>query len=439
MKKLICITLCILLATSLVGCNEEELQSPGTFYYYRAETEFSGTDGVLAPEEHELHGIEHDLAAILALYCEGPDSRELENPLPSGCSVPGFTLEGGILTLQFSQELAALTGVELTVAAGCLARTFLPLTGAEKLVLTADGALLDGETAMTLRLSDLGLQDDSLDLLHGTYTVYYTGADRRYLVGQSLSVNLSSREELPMLLLEQMRTPPTGMGLRSVLPEGCRILGVSVKDGLCTVDLSTEFETRHFYSHTGQILSLMGIVNTLCALEEIEQVEFTVDGSLLVHYGSLTIPGPLVPDERVVGPVRTALGERDGTLYLTEEGDDALIPMPTRLRQSGAFSGAEMIVRALLADPGTNGLGTCIPEGTALNSIRVERQICRVDLSKEYLSEPEKLRAAGRVITASLCELDNVSAVCITVDGAVPAEFDSRLFGVLVPSDDWFL
>lgn len=439
MKKLISSILILCTLLSLCACGEEELHSPGTFYYYRSEIAFSGTDGVLAPEEHELQGIEDDLAAILALYCQGPHSRELENPLPSGCPVPDYTLADGVLTLRFSQELAALTGVELTVAAGCLARTFLPLTGAEKLVITADGALLGGETAMTLRLSDLGLRDDSLDLLHGTYTVYYTDADRRYLVGQSRSVNLSSREELPVLLLEQMRTPPDRTGLRSVLPEGCRILGVSVKDGLCTVDLSTEFDSRHFYTHTGQILSLMGIVNTLCALEEIDQVEFTVEGNLLVHYGSLTIPGPLVPDERVVGPVRTALGERDGTLYLTEENGEALIPMPTRLRQSGAYSGAEMVLRALLADPGTNGLGTCIPEGTALNSIRVERRICRVDLSKEYLSEPEKLRAAGRVITASLCELGGVSAVYITVDGAVPEEFDSRLFGVLVPSDDWFL
>ena len=439
MKKIICIILILSLSAPLFGCGQTELRSPGTFYYYRTETIFSDTDGVLAPEAHELYGIEDDLDAILALYCEGPTDRKLENPLPSGCAVPRYTLEEETLKLHFDEDFAALTGVELTIAAGCLARTFLPLTGAETLILTADGALLNGETAMSLTLSDLGLRDNSLDLLHGTYTVYYTGADRRYLVGQSLSVNLSTREELPMLLLEQMHTPPSGTGLRSVLPDGCRVLGVTVKDGLCTVDLSAEFDSHRFYSHTGQILSLMGIVNTLCALEEIEQVDFTVEGSLLIHYGALTIPGPLVADERVIGPVRTALGERDGTIYLTEGKDSALIPMPTRLRQSGAVSEPELILRSLLSDPGTNGLGTCIPEGTALNSIRVEKRICRVDLSKEYLSAPDSLLTAGRVITASLCELEGISAIYITVDGGIPEDFDSRLFGILVPSDDWFL
>lgn len=439
MKRIICFALAISLCLCLTACGAQELQRPGTFYYYRSEIEFTGTNGVLAPEPHELQGIEGDLDAILAAYCEGPANLAFENPLPSGCPVPAYSLHNGTLTLRFSQDLAVLDGVELTIAAACLARTFLPLTGADTLVLTADGALLNGETAMTLTLGDLGLRDDSLDLLHGNYTVYYTGADRRYLVGQTVSVNLSNRDELPGILLEQMRTPPNGMGLRSVLPDGCRVLGVTVKDGLCTVDLSREFETRHFYSHTAQILSLMGVINTLCALEEIDRVEFAVDGNLLINYGSLTIPGPLLPDERVVGPVRTALGERDITIYLAEDNDAALVPLPTRLKQSGSFTDAEMIVRVLLADAGTNGLGTHIPKGTVLKSISIDRGICWVDLSKEYLSKPEDLRAAGRVIAASLCELDDVSMVYITVEGAVPANHDGSLFGVLIPSDDWFL
>lgn len=439
MKKTICVILAIVLVIGLFGCADQELQKPGTFYYYRNDTTFSGTDGVLAPEKRELGGIEGDLDAILALYCSGPDSRELTNPLPTGCAVPRWTLEDNVLKLHFSQDFAALSGVELTIAAGCLARTFLPLSGAEKLILTADGALLNGETALSLSLSDLRLRDNSLDLLHGTYTVYYTGVDRRYLIGQSLSVNLPNREELPALLLEKMFTPPAGMGLRSVLPEGTRVLDVRVDDGLCTVDLSHEFDTRRFYTHTGQILSLMGIVNTLTALEEIDRVELTVEGSLLIHYGALTVPGPLVPDSRVVGPVRTALGERDITIYLTESTDGALVPMPTRLRQSGAVSQPELIMRTLLQDEGTNGLGTRIPAGTVLNSIRVESRICFVDLSAEYLGVPENLLASGRVIAASLCTLDNVYSVFITVDGVVPEGYESNWFSRLIPEDSWFL
>lgn len=439
MKRLIAIVLAIAMAAALLGCETQELRAPGNFYYYKSEPAFTGTNGVLAPERRELAGIEHDLNAILELYCAGPASRDLENPLPKGCPAPTCSLEGTEQRLSFGREFADLSGIELTIAVGCLARTFLELTGAKTLILTADGALLNGETAMMVTLADLQLRDESQDLLHGDYTIYYTGTDQRYLVGHSVSVGLSAREELPVQLLELMTDAPSGTALRSVLPEGCRILSVTAEDGLCTVDLSEEFETHRFYSHTGQLLSLMGVVNTLTNLPEIEQVEFTIEGDLLVRYGALSISGPLWHDERFLGPVRTALGEWDATIFLAHGEQTGLIPLPTRLRQTGALPQAEMMMRVLLTDSGLNGLSTCIPEGTRLNSLTLQKRVCHVDLSPEYLEEPGNLLWAGRVIAASLCTLDGISAVRITVDGAVPEGFDSALFGVLAPRNDWFL
>ena len=439
MKRFLAILLCLCLLLPLLGCQTEELQSPGTFYYYRVETAYSGTDGVIAPEVRELSGIREDLGAILALYCQGPQSKDLEVPIPQGTPVPGYALEDGVLTLQFDTSFAALTGIELTVAAGCFARTFLPLTGAQTLVLTADGALLDGQSALTVTLGDLDLRDDSQDRLHGDFTVCYTDADRRYLIAQSCSVDLTAREELPALLLERMRTAPTGTALRSVLPAACRVLAVSVEDGLCTVDLSAAFESSRFYDHTGQLLSIMGIVNTLTALPEIEQVELRVEGDPLVRYGALSISGRLEYDERFLGPVRTGLGEWDATVYLVQGGEAGLVPLPTRLRQTGALPQAELMMRSLLSDTGLNGLSTCIPEGTRLNSITLKKRVCHVDLSAEYLSSPDTLLWANRVIAASLCTLDTVSAVSITVDGSVPEGYEPGMFGVLTPKNDWFL
>ena len=95
-------------------------------------------------------------------------------------------------------------------------------------------------------------------------------------------------------------------------------------------------------------------------------------------------------------------------------------------------------MRLLLKDTSVNDLQTRIPAGTQLNSIRVERRICHVDLSEEFLDHADPTWAI-RVITASLCTLDGISAVRITVNGAVPEGYDPNLFGVLTPKDAWFL
>ena len=399
----------------------------------------AGSDGVFAPEQRELEGIREDLGALLELYCRGPVTDGLECPLPHDSSLLSYSLEYDVLTLNFTPQLAQLEGIELTVAAGCLTRTFLDLTGAKKLVLRADGALLGSQTAMELSNGDLELHDDSLNRLLQVFTVYYTDPNRRYLIGQEISVDPPAQESIPQQLVELLLVPPEGSNLQSALPAGTRIEGVSVEEGLCTVTLSREFVDRRSYSLPGQLLSLMSVVNTLTALPEIQRVEFVCDGNLLIRYGALNISAPLVRDERCIGPVRTGLGEQDVTIYLSHGEDGRLLPMPTRLRQTGAASQADLILRCILQDPGTNGIASHIPADTQLNAVTIDDGICYVDLSSHYLDNPNNLLWAGRCIAASLCKLSEVNTVQILVEGVIPKGFDPTWFGPLVPITDWFL
>ena len=437
MKRAITLILCLSLA--LCACTTEQFLEPGTFYYHRADIGYQGSEGVVAPETRELSGISQDLDALLALYCAGPLDPELSSPLPTDAQLLSSTVKDEVLTLRFSKALAQLNGVELTVAAGCLARTFLPLSGAKKLILTADGALLGSDTSLTVTLEDLSLRDDSLDLLHTEFPVYYASMDRRHLIRETVTIRHTTAEELTMQLLEQLLTPPAGTTLRSALPTGTQFLSVSVANGLCTVDVSREFESRRFYAMSAQCLSLLSVVNTLTALEEIDRVEFTVEGDLLIRYGSLSITAPLVRDERCVGLVRTGLGEIEGILYLVHGNRGQLMAIPTKLRLSPSTTLPELVLQQLLQDPGTNGIRSCIPAGTRLLSASAEGGICTVDLSVEYLDQPDQLPWSGRVIAATLCGLEGIRGVRILVNGSVPSGYDAEWFGILSPQDDWFL
>ena len=437
MKRIILILLALSLLLS--GCARTEYREPGVFYYNRAETAFRGEESVIAPETRELAGVSGNLESMLALYCEGPKDPALENPLPPGSAVLSYSLYNQVLTLRFNATLAQLSGVELTVAAASLARTFLPLTGANTLILTADGAFLNGDTSMTVTLDDLNLLDDSLSLLHEDFPVYYASSDRRYLIKETVTLRHTAPEELTMQLLELLLTPPAGTTLRSALPSGTRFLSVSVENGLCTVDVSEEFDTRRFYAMSAQCLTLLSVVNTLTAIEEIDRVEITVEGNLLIRYGALSITEPLVMDERCIGPVRTGLGEMEAVLYLVHGSEKLLVAIPAILRPSTSTTIPELVVKSLLADPGTNGIRSCIPAGTKLLSTNVDNGVCTVNLSSEYLSQPGELVSANRVLVATLCAIDGVKGVKILVNGAVPAEFEGQWTGVLTPNDDWFL
>lgn len=434
MKRLIALLLCL----CLCGCARTEPKDPGTFYYLQTETAYSDSEGVFTPEIRDLSGLRGDVTALLELYCSGPVTDGLESPLPAGAALQSWNLQDQMLSLEFTPELSQLTGIDLTLAAGCLARTFLPLTAAKTLQLTAGGELLGGKTALQISNQDYALRDDSLDRLMEELTVYYTNADRRYLIGLAVQVDPAAPESIPLQMLELLLEPPESSGLRSALPTGTRLLSVSVENGLCRVELNSVFENRRFYSQTGQVLSLMCIVNTLTALPQIDRVELIVNGSPLIRYGSITVSGPLVRDERCIGPVRTGLGELDATIYLCSGTGNRLLSTAVRLPQSGTMSPAERILRYLLSDPGTNGIHTNIPAGTTLHSVTVADGSCTVDFSREYLTNPEALLPAGRVIAASLCNLDGIKKVTILVDGIIPDGYESVFFEQLCPNNEWF-
>lgn len=440
MKRFVGILLSIALTLSLSGCggNASEPEQPGHFYYYRPDPLYGASDAVITPEVRELADFP-DLDAMVNAYVAGPVSRELESPFPRDITVSGWEHTGSVFSIDFSEEFAMLSGLDLTIACACVTQTFLELTGAEQVVITAGDALLDGEAAVTMSGGNLSLLDDSFSRLTYSYTVYYTDPERRYLVGHAISVNPADRENLESYLIEQLFHPPEGAGFRAPLPTGVRLLGVQVEDGLCTVNFSGEFESRSSAIPLNQRLALLSVVNTLTQLEHIDRVEFAVEGDLLLHYGLLSIPEPLQRNENAIGPVRTAVNEFDATLYLANGADQLLLAIPTRIRQTSGVSQAELVLRTLLHFEARNGLRSGIPAETRLNSMTIENGICTLDLSAEFLQAGDRLPTAVRCITASLCALDEITTVQITVDGTIPQGDFSDWFQPQMPDTNWFL
>ena len=437
--KLTALVLCLAMLAALAGCGGIGTEAAEyRFYYYCAEPDYSAEHPLIRPEVRESESYD-SFAELLTAYFAGPLDPALQLPLPRDTVLTDWRLENGTLRLDFSRELSLLTGVDLSVACGCIAQTFFALPQVRRVVITAGDALLEGQGAITLTPDQLLLRDDSMDRLVAEYTLYYLDTDRRYLIAREETVNLASLEGLESYLVERLLEPAEGSGLSSALPLGTRVLGIQVTDGVCTVNLSREFEANAFGSVSDQRLTLLSVVNTLTQLEDISQVEFAVEGDLLLRYGLIRIDEPLQREEEAIGPVRTALGEFDATVFLGGENERLLMPVPTRIKLSAGVSREEAVVLKLLSYRSVNGLTAGNESGAVLRSVTVTDGICQVELSAEVLSEPDRIPMLARCLTASLCALEGVEGVKLLVEGEIPDSVDSGWFQVLTPQNDWFL
>ena len=158
MRKIIALTLCVLLLAGLTGCMEAS--DNATFYYARYDDSYNygQENAVIAGEPRDVTGHRQDLKYLLTLYFHGPTMEYLRTPFPSGMSLRSVERVGDMLYVETSSSLTLLRGTDLTLACACLARTCFDLTDASSITITADGL---GYVSMTLTRDSILLMDDT--------------------------------------------------------------------------------------------------------------------------------------------------------------------------------------------------------------------------------------------------------------------------------------
>ena len=439
MKRIVSFLLILSLAAGLFGCAADRSapERPVNFYYCRTQLTYNDATGVIAPEQRESKDHPEDYAGLLGVYLKGPLDPAFENPFPRNLSVLDLSCSNGIVSVTLSDALGELAGLELTIACACLARTCLELTGCDTIRISAEGLRLGSGGYLQLRQEDLLLADDSVEQLQDSMVLYLTDAERTCLIGKTVTVNLASGNGACAVLLEQLIQGLPGEALYSPLPEGTRLLGVSVEDGICAVNFSAEFEQEFGSDTSRQSLALQSIANTLTQLSSVSGVLFYCEGTRLLHCGALDTRDPWVWDDISLW-ADPSDGATPATLYVYSGTDEGLVGIPVRLEADGTTAAPDQIVNALLEFQSSNGYLCPTPSGTELVRTMVSDNLCVISLSEAFLAGGTQMEPATRAIIASVCSLPEIDSARIVINGLIPAGDYGELFSISAPQPDWF-
>ena len=163
MKKCLCFFLACLLILPLVGCANEQkdLVKPVKYYYCKENITYGPEGGVFDYEQRESHGYEDNTYYLISRYLRGPETNGLAQTFPNYTRLIRCYVEEDAVSLQISNEIAALSGIELTKACVALTMTVYGITGIETVTIQAESQLLDGKEALTFRYSDFVYLDEA--------------------------------------------------------------------------------------------------------------------------------------------------------------------------------------------------------------------------------------------------------------------------------------
>lgn len=303
-KRITAALLTALLVLSLTACGT---QKTGLRLYYPADLSaknksVGGSDAITSVLVNwkkvtgDDRGRQQQAQYIMELLLGGCKANGFTSPVPIGTTVRSCTVTGGTVSVDLSGEYDQLVGIDRTIADYCITLSLLQLTGIYAVRITVMGMSQNADHVYTSAQVLLTSPEDIVRTVE--VTLYFPDEDGDLVAEQrrlTVYEGETPAEAVVMALAE--RPMDSYSGLKPLLPKEFTALGANVDGNTCYLNLSAKCAELMPSRFAEQQLLLEGLVNSLCSLEQVEQVQILLNGDYQVLLGTQPISRPLLPSE----------------------------------------------------------------------------------------------------------------------------------------------
>jgi len=292
MRRIILIFLSLIFLLQLVGCGHADMVEVDIAYVNNPESKL-GSEAIVF-ETRELFGrYKSELyeAAVNALF-QPPENNALLCIFPDDIAVNEVRqIDEETIRVQLNSAYRKLSGINKTMADYCIALTLCNLEGISFVEISSED---DPEHIVVLSAEGAVMSPAELEIDAYNVTLYFADESTMDLISVEHSVLLSDPEELPRAVVESLITGvETHDGQKYVLGDSeVRLNDIYTVDNTCYVDLNLSFLKIPVFTETGDSLTLYSLVNSLCALEDIQYVQILINGYVRESYFSAHFQEP---------------------------------------------------------------------------------------------------------------------------------------------------
>ena len=266
------------LSGSLAACGRQTEQSAYHIEYLNKDK------NRLVEEPYEPSATDTDgmIKEFLAKLSSDSDNVDYRKPIPNDVEITNYSLDGVLLTLHFDEDYSKMSAVDEVLCRAAVVRTMTQIDGVDCVAFyIGDAPLTDakGNLVGTMNqdsfIENPGEQINSIQ--NTTLTLYFSNLDGDGLVKEVREdVYYSSNISMEKLIMEQLLDGPKTKDAKSAIPEGTKLVSVSVVDGVCYVSLDEAFKNQDY--KVNEAIVIYSIVDSLSELSTISKVQISVNG-----------------------------------------------------------------------------------------------------------------------------------------------------------------
>ena len=274
----------VLLLTGMAGCQQSNPEDAKYNIYYLNKEKTKIVPVAYAPQADTDEAMVEELIQKLREDTERVDYRQ---PLEGNVDITSWKLENRQLQLNFGSEYHMTDNVTEVLSRAAIVRTLIQNSGVDSISFYVGDAPLINKNGTPVGLmtaesfiENPGEQINSIQT--ATITLYFSNPEGTGLVQEIQECHYNSNISLEKLVMERLMKGPVSAEGISVIPDGTKLVSVSVLDGVCFVNLDEGFLNQNYEIEEGIVI--YSIVNSLAELTNVNKVQISVNGDTSMNY-----------------------------------------------------------------------------------------------------------------------------------------------------------
>ena len=282
----------LLMLSLLAACGQEKKEEETEFQVYylnKEETEVVSLSYAPKTAPADKEALIDELLSVMAIQ---PDQVGY-HPVILGYQVKDCIVRESQVTLNFSKEYEMQDFTREVLSRAAIVKTLTQLESVQLVLFQVEGKNLADSLGeeVGVQSADSFLDNTGQDMKkyeETTLNLYFASLNKDRLIKVNRTLHYNTNISLEKLVVEQIIAGPlsTKNYVAETYPtisKETKIISVSVKDGICYVNLS-----KHFLTLVDKVtpeVALYSLVNSLTELPGISKVQFAVEGDTKASFG----------------------------------------------------------------------------------------------------------------------------------------------------------
>lgn len=285
MKRIMTILLVLICLVSFTACGEENVDQTkiySVYYINNAETKVEMHEYYMEAEE-----LEDQVTELLNALATTPARLEYKAPLGMGFQIQNVEIKMGKIQLDVTENYYDMSVTTEVLVRAAIVRTLTQLSQINFVSITVNGnPLVDslGNIVSTMN-RDQFVENDGNAI--NTYEevklkLYFANEAGDGLIAANRTKEYNTNISLEKLIVEELIKGPSVEGLYPTINPSTKVASVTVRDGVCYVNLDETFLTQPY--NVSAEVTIYSITNSLVELSSVNRVQISINGDNSMTY-----------------------------------------------------------------------------------------------------------------------------------------------------------